>query len=539
MPLRRFLQLFCLIVFLSLLLLTAADGLPGLDRTFFLRLDPGLMLLTASAARSVTVALLPVMVLLGLTVLMGRFFCGYICPMGTTIDGGDALWRVPRKQQSNRRGWRRIKVLVLIFLLGSSLLSISLVFLAAPLSLITRFYGVLLQPLAALIGERLLLLSRPLLLWLDVPSLLYVQVDIPRFATQFFVLAFFLGLFGCARLFPRFWCRVLCPAGAILALFSYRPLIRRRVSSDCRGCGRCARRCPMGAIDLENTTITQHQECIVCRECVKGCPEKAVTFGITGERSTSIRSGFLPTRRRLLLSGLAGIGTAALGYTGLNTALGRPGKGQVAPVMLLRPPAALPEPDFLARCTRCGQCLVVCPTNTLQPIWLEAGFAGLFSPALKPRRGFCDPACHRCADNCPTGAIFELTAEERKWAKVGTALILPGRCLAWEHQKRCMVCDEVCPYDAIHFRAEPGNPVAVPVVDESRCAGCGYCEYYCPAQNQSAIVVTPMGALRLKEGRFREYGQRQGLELSLAAGDAVYAPDLADTTPGPAPGFTD
>ena len=75
-----------------------------------------------------------------------------------------------------------------------------------------------------------------------------------------------------------------------------------------------------------------------------------------------------------------------------------------------------------------------------------------------------------------------------------------------------MVCDEVCPYDAIDFMREPGNPVPVPHVNEDRCAGCGYCEHHCPIQNQAAIVVTPLGALRPAQGSYEVLAKSQGLK---------------------------
>lgn len=185
-----------------------------------------------------------------------------------------------------------------------------------------------------------------------------------------------------------------------------------------------------------------------------------------------------------------------------------------------------------------------CPNNALQPIWFEAGNEGLFSPSLVPKRGACSPDCNNCGTVCPTGAVRRLEITERRWAKAGTARVMRERCLAWEHQKRCMVCDEVCPYSAVKFRDEPGNPVPVPEVLEDRCAGCGFCEYHCPVQNQSAIIVTPMGALRLNKGSFMEQGKSQGLNISLAhkgkkeqAGGTGYPYESSQGPEGDAPGF--
>lgn len=143
-----------------------------------------------------------------------------------------------------------------------------------------------------------------------------------------------------------------------------------------------------------------------------------------------------------------------------------------------------------------------------------------------------------CAEVCPTNAISKLSPNERIWAKTGTAVIFRRKCLAWEQQKSCMVCDEVCPYKAVEFRKEPVNRVPVPQVREEKCSGCGYCEHFCPVQNQSAIVVTPMGALRMSEGSYIAQGKSQGLNLSINH-KPEYGLQLEDSNRGKgfAPGF--
>lgn len=299
----------------------------------------------------------------------------------------------------------------------------------------------------------------------------------------------------------------------------------------------------MGAIEIGSPKNTSYAECIVCMTCKDVCPENAVSFNYKGNARKNIPD-FYPERRVLLYSGVSGVIFASLNLSGLNSLYGKPGVGYVAPKGLVRPPGSRPEDDFLALCVRCGECMASCPNNALQPIWFEAGNEGLFSPSLVPKRGACSPDCNNCGTVCPTGAIRPLDITERRWAKSGTARVMRERCLAWEHQKRCMVCDEVCPYSAIKFRDEPGNPVPVPEVLEDRCAGCGFCEYHCPVQNQSAIIVTPMGALRLNEGSFMEQGRSQGLNISLAhkgkkekAGGDAYPYDSPQGFEGEAPGF--
>jgi ferredoxin len=108
-----------------------------------------------------------------------------------------------------------------------------------------------------------------------------------------------------------------------------------------------------------------------------------------------------------------------------------------------------------------------------------------------------------------------LPLDEKQWAKIGTARIIPQRCQAWAQNKACLVCDEVCPYDAIELRRVDGQAVAVPFVEARRCSGCGYCEHHCPVQADAAIVVGPLGALRLADGSYRRQGRLQGLQLEL------------------------
>jgi MauM/NapG family ferredoxin protein len=253
----------------------------------------------------------------------------------------------------------------------------------------------------------------------------------------------------------------------------------------------------------------------------------------------------------MLLSGLAGAGTAAVSLTGLTVVAGdQSAKGAVRPQRVIRPPGALPEPQFLSACIRCGNCMAACPTNTLQPLWFDAGLLGIFSPAVIPRKNFCDPLCTACGNACPTAAIQILSQSQRPWAKIGTAVIFRQQCLAWEYKKSCMVCDEVCPYDAVEFEKKPDLPYPVPHVIEDRCAGCGHCEHACPVYNQAAIVVTPMNALRLGPGMsFESEAKTRGFSLKLQPKDPAKPPEpYSDTYPkhqdaspfetnGTAPGF--
>jgi ferredoxin len=136
---------------------------------------------------------------------------------------------------------------------------------------------------------------------------------------------------------------------------------------------------------------------------------------------------------------------------------------------------------------------------------------------MEPRFAPCEQHCNVCGRVCPTQAIRTLPLEEKTHAKVGTAVLRRERCLVWAEDKLCLICDEICPYNAIVFRAVEGY--RRPVVIASRCNGCGYCEQRCPVQGESAIVVAPQGAIRLGDGSYIEEAKKLQIEFVPDPGD--------------------
>jgi len=524
-----------------------AGRLPDwLPPDLYLRLDPLVAFALPAAMREFIPSLLPGLGMALLALLFGRVFCGYLCPFGITLDLARSFGvrrtqgRGPETEDSCRpRPWHWGKYLVLTAVIAAAALGVNAAFAASPIPLITRFYGTFIFPLVQLAGKQGLDVLRPAADTLNLNALAYAQVGVRRFEAIFFMLFFFGALFALEHCRPRFWCRYLCPAGALLGLFSFRPLWRRRVR-ECVSCGQCRRHCPMGAIDLEASN-TAHRECIACRRCEAVCPG-VTRFSVLPAPQTAPPQTLpdLPGRRQILQAGLIGMGCAAGSMLGLDSLQQPAAVGLIRQSVLIRPPGAAPEEDFLRLCLRCGACMQACPSNGLQPTYFLAGLAGMFSPVLVPRRGPCEASCNACGQVCPSRALRKLPLEEKQRAKIGVAVLLREKCLAWEQDRRCVVCQEVCPYGAISLRSLSGHLVPVPFVKAERCFGCGACECHCPVESP-AIVAAATGALRLGKGSYIEAAREAKLTLELEPKDAKDLLPGGEEVPEGAlpPGFTE
>jgi len=488
-----------------------------------IRLDPLLWIGQWLSTKSFPAGVLQVGVLVCVTLVLGRFFCSHVCPLGTSMDAvsgpaGDKKKRHPPET------WRQGKYIVLLGLLLAALWGQNLTHWASPLSLASRLYALVIWPLIHF-------LFQPTGLSL---TLLGLEGE-PARGAHLGWLVLLLGLIlGSAWIVPRFWCRYLCPTGAILAVISHWALLARRLQTGCSRCKLCSPHCPAGVAGPESVPAG---ECMACRRCQALCPEKVIFWGPnqwkTGE--------FWPQRRQVAGAVVLGAGAAWLSWGGLWAYRGKREKGQPMAENIIRPPGAVPEAVFLNLCVRCGACMRVCPTNMLQAQGAEQGIQGMFAPLAVSRRGPCRSECTACGQVCPTGAIRDLGAQEKMWAKMGTAVIDTSTCLAWEWDRACLVCDEACPYGAIDLRRIQGNKEAVPFVLENRCTGCGACEHACPVQGKAAIGVSPTGSLRLGSGSYRRQGRRLGLSIQRGgqSGDSYRrSKDKQPETQGLPPGFS-
>jgi polyferredoxin len=499
---RRIVQTLFLALF-TVLFFLAADPLPSLlPVDIFLRLDPLIALTTMLASRAIHAALFLSLVLVAATLLLGRFFCGWVCPLGTLIDFSAKLFPRRKKLPEENASAAQPKYYLLVSLVACCLLGFNLAGWFDPIAFLTRVYTLLLYPLVFLLLNSGLDLLRPLAVKLQLVTLSHQQFMQPLFYVNILTLLIFSGVLFLNFFAERFWCRTICPLGALLSVFSRRGMFKRQVSDACNRCMKCHRECPMAAIPKEPEE-TAAAECIQCLHCSHICPQSAISFK-PGAAPVGYTGALDLTRRGIFLSlGAGALATMTL-KTSPFTTLSDP--------RLLRPPGALPENLFSAKCIRCGECMKVCLTNTLQPCLWESGLDGIWSPRIVPRLAGCDQTCSLCGQVCPTGAIRALPLEEKKNAKLGTAVIDRERCLVWAEDKLCLICDEQCPYNAIIFKWQEG--VRRPFVVANKCNGCGFCEEKCPVKGESAIVVNPEGEIRLAEGSYQEAAKKLQFEFT-------------------------
>ncbi len=503
--------------------------------SLFLEVNPLVALVTALSTGSLYRRLFWCLVVLVPTFALGRFACGWICPLGS-LNHFFGSWKSDSKRgpallASNRyHRWQTIKYYVLATSLVLALFGSALALLLDPISLLIRSFAVVVLPglHATVTSVTTTLYDWPLpgaRLGADVLQFL-ASHTILGFRQPHFRQVFAIGLIFAAILFvnlrvTRFWCRALCPLGALLGLASWWSLLRlHKGDEECDNCKRCLLHC-QGGDDPIPGAPWRKSECHLCFNCAADCPRDAVGFAFAASTATAADAPQLK-RRKLL-------GTLALGAGLLPVVRGAGLAASEPDPRLIRPPGALREPQFLQRCIRCGECMKVCPTNGLQPSLTEAGLEGLWSPVLVPRVGYCEPGCVLCGQACPTGAIWEITAEEKNGrtagnpqagdpVKIGTGFYDRGRCLPWAMGTECLVCEEWCPTSPKAIYLVPADVVTStgetkrvrqPYVDPKRCTGCGACEYACPVHDRPAVYVTSVGESRSKANQILlERGQR-------------------------------
>jgi polyferredoxin len=455
--------------------------------------DPLAMLANLISSRRFEPLALISLVSIALALLVGRSWCGWLCPMGTVLEWVSFnKWRSKNIRLTD--GWRSIKYVILIAIIAAAILSNLTLLIFDPLTIMIRTFATAVWPALDFIinaSESVLnnipMLQEPLAHFDNAIRPLLLPTDPLYYRDGLLFGSIFVAIILLNLLSERFWCRYLCPLGAFYGLLSKASLVRRRVNQNCIGCKLCEDACPTGTISRDKDCSSDPGECIMCLKCMDSCPCSTSDFGPA--TSPAKLNSYDPVRRQLFLGLGAGVLMALL--LKFNPFSGRSSE------YLIRPPG-VGEEDMKARCIRCGGCIKACPTGAIQPSQMEAGSELLWTPLLVMRSGFCQYSCNACGQACPVAAIPELPLAEKKVTPIGRAFIDRNRCLPWAQNTPCIVCEEMCPVPSkaiLLSRAEAANEdgskvdLQRPTVLAGRCIGCGLCEYKCPVDGEAAIRV--------------------------------------------------
>jgi polyferredoxin len=272
---------------------------PAFD-SWLLRWDPLLLLGAVLRQNWAVAALLTPLLLIVLSIFLGRFFCGWVCPVGTTLDlvRPVTFWRGGKGKSEKRKTQDLPTVSPQIGIERSGGLPAKAsnparsrekktkgrsrlfpINLNSPL----RYYLLVAALAGGVLSLQALGLLDPLVIFHRASTAIVTDLfalQQPALRAFFsFVSLIFLGILALELWQPRFWCRNLCPLGALISAFSRFSLLNRRVGETCTSCADCRRACPMNAIPLKEPHNTDYADCTFCLECEAACPNGGVTFG--------------------------------------------------------------------------------------------------------------------------------------------------------------------------------------------------------------------------------------------------------------------
>jgi ferredoxin-type protein NapH len=409
-------------------------GLKGTIHQMFIRLDPWQLFSWLRWQQEIPPWFWLSAIIIISTLLWGRVFCGWLCPLGALLTVANTLSRQlfhgKRLSQIRKNAFLSLRPF--------------------------RYYWLLVISIIFLLGSNILLFFTPFAIF---------SHELMRILAGFVPWLLIL-LISCTIIFSRLWCSAICPTGMLLAFIAQKRLFSYKTAANCVHCGKCIEVCPAGARDQ---TSLPKEWCLACGNCQESCKTNHIRWENTIHKPDNQATAQKISRRYFFKLTACTAAALALWQTTISAAS-----------KVIRPPGALPEAEFVARCNRCGKCIQVCPSKALWPMDITTGLENFETPHIVPRKARCD-LCFVCQEVCPTGAIAKVSLGK---VNMGKATLDQSRCLAWQEHKLCFVCGEQCPVGALK-----GDTLHRPSVLLDKCVGCGACENACPVSGAAAISI--------------------------------------------------
>ena len=467
-------------------------GVRQLNAVLVTQFGPGLMGLTSVLFLDTLAAVVLIAVV---TLLFGRIYCSFLCPLGILQDG--IAWLTHWKKWNRYRflDTRPVKygVFLCVLILGSAGVMLPLTALLPSSNFFTIVSNVFLRVFSTTDPET------------GAPA---GQFSVnPPAAAFAFSLGVFLIVAAMAAWRGRLYCNTLCPVGAVLSLLGRSPLYRITLSQEmCVSCGMCEAACKGGAISAKKKNVLA-ENCVMCFNCIGACKRGGVTL----EKRPKMAAFSLSRRHFIGAAGgvVAGAGAYML-VRKLENSMPRPSS---EPAM---PPGAGNAKRFHSKCVGCGICIRECEGKVLVPAVGQYGLAGFMQPVVDYSRGSCVYDCNRCSNICPPNALLPLSLAGKQRTRIGIAIV-GGSCVG------CGICAEKCPANAIFIESrilmplppDAPQPSAHPPRREAEtqrkakvildyCIGCGVCRNVCPLPDGPAITVSGVSEqIRVKKAEPR------------------------------------
>jgi len=446
-------------------------------------------------------------VILLLTLFSGRVYCSSICPLGTLQDIVAFLSRKLKKKKGKKKreflryekskNWWRYSffALAVIPFLGGTIFFINLL---DPYSSFGKISAHLFRPLLIMVNNAIAFLFEKMNLYIVYPfEYKGVEIFSLLFAFAIFMLIVYLSFTK-----GRLYCNTVCPVGTLLGLMAKYSFVKIAVDeTKCKACGICERVCKANCIDKRNKKV-DFDRCVACFNCFDVCPTDGMKFeygffSSSKKNSQNIEEIRLSEREEKVSHSkrnfLFNTFVYAVGLTGITLSQIKITPKKQSKVAVFRknpvtPPGSQSRNNFAQNCTACHLCVSVCPTQVLQPAYLEYGLLGMFQPRMDYQMGFCNFECKLCGDVCPTSAISPISLKEKKLKQLGKAKFVKDNCIVNTENTDCGACSEHCPTKAVNM-VPYKNKLVIPEVKDEFCIGCGACEFACPTKPYKAIYV--------------------------------------------------
>lgn len=448
---------------------------------------PKLQLLEAILALNVVALVF----LIAMTLVFGRIYCSIICPLGILQD---IIGWVGKKVKKNRYTFSKALSWLRYTMLGVMVVALvagigSIVQLFAPYSAFGRIATTLLQPLYKMGNNVLAAISEHY----DNYAFYHTETGVPNITIVLAIACVTLVVLAVlAYRNGRTYCNTICPVGTVLSFLSRFSWMKIQFDADkCKNCSLCTKNCKAACIDFKSHQV-DYSRCVVCGDCIESCKFGALEYSSsTRDTRDTSNTSVDPSKRSFLLAS-AMMTTAALAQEAKMTDGGLADiEDKVAPERQtpLTPPGSLSARNMAQHCTGCQLCVSECPNQVLRP---GTNWMSIMQPTMSYELGYCRPECTSCSEVCPAGAIKPIQKEEKSSIQIGHAVWVKKNCIPLTDGVSCGNCARHCPVGAIEM--VPSDPddeesLKIPVVNESRCIGCGACENLCPARPFSAIYV--------------------------------------------------